>query len=773
MSKKLDLPIRKALPDILDVLKKKDEVTVIAPTGTGKSLEIPASIIAQDPTNRVMVCVPVRSAALNLYDTQVEFRPELKVGYAADRVINYDDTTQVIYATYQHVTNLLFRYFTPGPTLEDTKIAPIDFATHIMLDESHTGNIELSKITALLNYARHQDVVTPKIVIATATPAPDGIFIEVPQKQIITVEVKSPYERTYIYADRSYDSDEMEELLTDISVLVLQLTDRKNGIILVFLPGEAEIGSLAEILDDDSRLDVLRYHSSLDREVLGAINTVVPAGKVRVILSTNALETGVTIPGDVGVIIDSMYERRSIATTSGATMLITHLISNDSAVQRAGRTGRTRDGTVYRMIRESNDSDDTSAKVFDQLEQHRPVDLFILPLHGLAIQFLARGLDPVKLFPVVTERLGEAISLLQQLHMLTEEEAVTELGLFASRTELSVRCSAFLWNWIKADHPAFPAIVICCAIDSYTTGPFFVPRAKSKSKAKSSEFQELVEEVKEHHDKEFGAKSDIAVMLGMFINLFDYEYRGSEIIKLRPKGKSGFKIDGKLLSRWAGDLNHNGNSMNRKAVDLWLSFIKRTISDTNKAMHWKRSSQKLVVGRFEVKNVIKTARPIMSYVWQDRILNKTSDKGRVKYARKGVRGLYILDNRSVSHLKETTPEQILAVLTRAITGGLNVVVLGLDLKENTTTFEPLPSVLADYTKQMKKKTSPTLHKKVGKNLRDFSSTLHKKEDSDEDKPTVRKKADSDDDEPVVRKTKVKKTHRSNVDDESLVFSQSI
>ena len=76
---------------------------------------------------------------------------------------------------------------------------------------------------------------------------------------------------------------------------------------------------------------------------------VEPAGRRKVVLSTNVAETSVTIDGVTTVIDSGLARLASHSPWSGLPTLATVKISRASATQRAGRAGRTREGRVLRL----------------------------------------------------------------------------------------------------------------------------------------------------------------------------------------------------------------------------------------------------------------------------------------------------------------------------------------------------------------------------------------------------------------------------------------
>ena len=78
------------------------------------------------------------------------------------------------------------------------------------------------------------------------------------------------------------------------------------------------------------------------------------SAKRKVIFSTNVAETSVTIDG-VTTVIDSGLARVASMGSGGLyTSLGLEPISQASAIQRAGRSGRTQAGTCYRLFTKSH-----------------------------------------------------------------------------------------------------------------------------------------------------------------------------------------------------------------------------------------------------------------------------------------------------------------------------------------------------------------------------------------------------------------------------------
>merc|ERR1712241_1061612 len=66
-----------------------------------------------------------------------------------------------------------------------------------------------------------------------------------------------------------------------------------------------------------------------------------------IILSTDVVESSITIP-ECEIVVDTLYHKRMRSVENSREKLLKlELITKDEALQRCGRTGRTRPGKVY------------------------------------------------------------------------------------------------------------------------------------------------------------------------------------------------------------------------------------------------------------------------------------------------------------------------------------------------------------------------------------------------------------------------------------------
>ena len=130
-------------------------------------------------------------------------------------------------------------------------------------------------------------------------------------------------------------------------------TPTTTASVLIFLPGIATVLSVYDMLSLSpvaSRLALCTLHSSCTEREQRRAMAAAPAGRVKVVLCTNIIESAVTVP-DATVVVDTLLARQSrYDAPTRQQVLETVWVSRDSAAQRAGRCGRVAPGTVFRLV---------------------------------------------------------------------------------------------------------------------------------------------------------------------------------------------------------------------------------------------------------------------------------------------------------------------------------------------------------------------------------------------------------------------------------------
>lgn len=202
-----------------------------------------------------------------------------------------------------------------------------------------------------------------------------------------------------------------------IDMLVKKLDDgsrdQKEGAILIFLPGVAEIAAVMKRLSAGAGsrgLWPLPLHSQLSPDEQSKVFRKPPTGLRKVICATNIAETSITVE-DVTTVIDTLRAKEmGYDALNRSSVLEEGFISQAAAKQRAGRAGRVSRGRCYRLVKKSTFENRFSPQ---QTPEIRRVALEQLVLHMLSIipdsesqndphSFLSKAVDPPEMQSITT-----------------------------------------------------------------------------------------------------------------------------------------------------------------------------------------------------------------------------------------------------------------------------------------------------------------------------------------------------------------------------------
>jgi ATP-dependent helicase HrpB len=319
----MKLPIDALLPEIVASLGREKYLVIEAPPGAGKTTRIPPALL---PVARgeILVLEPRRLAA-RMAARRVASEAGERLGETVGYQVRFEDIsgprTRIRFVT----EGVLTRRFMSDPGLKGVDI--------VILDEFHERHLDSDLALALAKRLGIRIVV----MSATLDAAPVAKFLE--NCPVLRSEGKL-FELKIEYTPHSAAA------LEDQVAGAVERLGRLDGDVLVFLPGAAEIRRAMRALARSSLL-VVPLHGDLSAEEQD--RAVARADRRKVILSTNVAESSITIEG-VTAVIDSGLAR--VATDSpwtGLPSLDVRRISQASAMQRAGRAGRTAPGRVIRL----------------------------------------------------------------------------------------------------------------------------------------------------------------------------------------------------------------------------------------------------------------------------------------------------------------------------------------------------------------------------------------------------------------------------------------
>jgi ATP-dependent RNA helicase DDX35 len=178
-------------------------------------------------------------------------------------------------------------------------------------------------------------------------------------------------------------------------------TQEADGDILIFLTGREEIDRATQLLSERAAklhpkaqaLQPLPLFAGLTTEEQMYVFEPAANNTRKVILSTNIAEASVTIDGIVYVIDTGFVKLRAYNPSSGIETLTPVPISKASAIQRAGRAGRTKPGKCFRLYTEAS---------YHALAQTTIPEIQRSDLAPVVLQLKALGIDNIVRFNFLT-----------------------------------------------------------------------------------------------------------------------------------------------------------------------------------------------------------------------------------------------------------------------------------------------------------------------------------------------------------------------------------
>ncbi len=368
----MKLPVFEIANDLRAAVSAGDRSRVLlkAPTGSGKSTEVPGMLVDAGIPGTILVIEPRRMAARLLAGWVAKQRGSTlgrEVGYAVRFDARYRNDTRILYLT----DGVFQRWIQDNPELHGVSAVVFDefherrlavdiaLARCLDLQDGPRPDLRVVVMSATLETAGLADFLTP----ATALEAGGRTF---------PVEILYRPDRPPVN-DRRGGPPREEPVWEKMATVCREaMTMPDAGNILMFLPGTHEIRRTIELLESGSisrGWDVLPLYSSLppaDQEA-----AISPGPRPKIIVATNVAETSLTIEG-VRTVIDSGLARiASYEPRRAINTLLIRKISRAAAEQRAGRAGRTASGRAFRLWSEA---DHARRPEFEAPEVHR-VDL--------------------------------------------------------------------------------------------------------------------------------------------------------------------------------------------------------------------------------------------------------------------------------------------------------------------------------------------------------------------------------------------------------------
>ena len=411
-----DLPIYELEHAIVRALQAQPRLILQAPTGSGKSTQVPQILLEHGLLgDREVVVLQPRRLAARLLAARVAAERNSRLGDLVGYQIRFENVvsknTRVRFVT----EGILLRRLIQDPELRGVSA--------ILFDEFHErhlyGDITLARALRLQESAR-PDL---KIVVMSATLDTGALDKFLAPAALLTSSGRQhPVAIEYLAKPLRADDYPIWDLAADELVNLAPYTE---GDVLIFMPGKYEIGrTLAAVRASrvSNQFVPLPLHGELQPAEQDA--ALAHYDRRKAIIATNVAETSLTIEG-VRVVIDSGLARVArFDPRRGINTLLVEKISRASADQRAGRAGRTAPGRCLRLW--------TEREHLERAAQELP-EIKRLDLAEVVLTLKASGIDEVAEFrwlePPDSRALARAEQLLADLGALSLSDGkITPLG---------------------------------------------------------------------------------------------------------------------------------------------------------------------------------------------------------------------------------------------------------------------------------------------------------------------------------------------------------
>lgn len=400
-------PIAEVLPALTAALANHTRLVLEAPPGAGKTTQVPLALLDTPwcRGKKILMLEPRRVAARAAAMFMAKQRGE-GVGATVGYRIRFENKVSAATRVEVVTEGILTRMIQDDPSLEGVGA--------ILFDEFHERHLagDLGLALALdVQAGLREDL---RLVVMSATLDGEKLTRFLDAQRITSAGRSYPVTTQYFPAKRD------EALQFQVKRCLEQVLAQQAGDVLVFLPGQREIGQTEAALSGGAfqAVEVIALYGDMPIEKQGAALAPAEDGRRRVILATNLAESSVTLPG-VRVVIDSGLAREPrFDPNSGFSRLETVYISQASADQRCGRAGRVAEGWCYRLWPNSQ-----------RLDAARTPEIHTVDLAGLALELAAWGGSNLRFVDAPPPgTFAAAQDLLRSLGALDAKQRITPFG---------------------------------------------------------------------------------------------------------------------------------------------------------------------------------------------------------------------------------------------------------------------------------------------------------------------------------------------------------
>ncbi|HTV61451.1 MAG TPA: ATP-dependent helicase HrpB [Verrucomicrobiae bacterium] len=410
------LPIYEIEGEIISRVKSDRRLILSAPTGSGKSTQVPQMLLRHGflRDGQVAILQPRRLAA-RLLAARVAQELGVKLGEEVGYQIRFENVTSAKTKIRFVTEGVLLRQMIEDPKLRGVAVLIFDefherhlygditLARALDLQEQFRADLHLIVMSATLNAGELENYLKPCVTLSSGG-------------RVFPVEIE--YTARPSYNDKRPIWEQAAEAFSSY------VNSGGEGDTLVFMPGGFEISQTIEAIRHTSESKgfiLLPLHGELEPKLQDA--AVARYEQRKVVVATNVAETSLTIDG-VRLVIDSGLARMArYDANRGINTLMIERISQSSADQRAGRAGRTAPGVCMRLW----SREEHSHRPPQELPEIRRLDLA-----EVVLTLKAAGIADLRTFRWLEKpdeiSLTHAEELLHDLGALDKHGAIAAVG---------------------------------------------------------------------------------------------------------------------------------------------------------------------------------------------------------------------------------------------------------------------------------------------------------------------------------------------------------
>jgi pre-mRNA-splicing factor ATP-dependent RNA helicase DHX16 len=414
------LPVFPYREEFLAAVKDHQILVLVGETGSGKTTQIPQYLheIGYSELGKIGCTQPRRVAAMSVA-ARVAQEMNVRLGHEVGYSIRFENCTS---------KSTVIQYMTDGMLLREILTEP-DLASYscMVIDEAHERTLHSDILFGLV-----KDIVRfrsdLKLIISSATMDAEKFSKYFDDASIFMIPGRMfPVD---IFYTKQPEADYVDAAV--VTVLQIHVSQPLNGDVLVFLTGQEEIETAAEILTQRTRnlgskikeLMICPVYANLPSEQQAKIFEKTPKGVRKVVLATNIAETSLTIDGICYVIDTGFNKQKSYNARSGMESLVVTPVSQAAANQRAGRAGRTQPGKCFRLF--------TAWSFQHELDANTIPEILRTNLGNVVLMLKSLGINDLLHFDFMdrppADALIRALEQLYALGALNDRGELTKLG---------------------------------------------------------------------------------------------------------------------------------------------------------------------------------------------------------------------------------------------------------------------------------------------------------------------------------------------------------